>query len=168
MVKLIKYLVIIAALCVAGVFIWKHFFGKSEVEIIKEQIYSLASEASKKAGESIPSAIIHAKTVENFFTDPCYINVGTQMFSGKYSQIQIGASCMRYRQMFKQIKFTAHDLEVNLTGTGTATAFLTAELRGITRSGRNINAFRELECSFVFHKDKWLISKVNIRRIIEK
>ncbi|MCP3967766.1 MAG: hypothetical protein GY750_00395 [Lentisphaerae bacterium] len=168
MVKLIKYLVIIAVISVAGIFAWKYFFGKSEINVLKNRIYSLASEASKKPGESLPSAIMHAKTVEKFFTDPCQVDVGTHMFSGQYSQVQIGANSIRYRYMFQKVTFTVHDLEVTLTGNDTAKAFLTAELNGLTKSGQSVSAFRELECTLVNRDGKWLVSKVAINKIIEK
>jgi len=146
MVRYIKYIVIATALVVSSIILFS-FFGKlSPEEQINNQLTEFLSKASKSSGDKLTTGLLKSKSLESFFTSQCKFYVGVSSFSGTYTPVQISANSMRCRTIFKRVKFSAHDVEINLTSSNTASVDFTGSLNGLTKRGETIDNYKELTC----------------------
>jgi len=168
MVKNIKYIVIAVLVVVVGIIAFSFFEDTSPEKQIKKQVEKFLSNASKSSGDKLTTGLLKSKIIEGLFAPQCSFYVGVSSFSGRYTPVQISANSMRCRSMFKRIKFSAHDVEINLTSPSTATVDFTGSLSGLTKRGKSIENYKELTCNLQLIEGKWLIYAVSVREIIKK
>lgn len=169
MVKYIKYAIIAAVPVVAGIIIWNSFFTKlSPEQRIRKQLSEFLANASKSSGDKLTTGLIKSKSLEKLFAPHCRFDVGASLFSGNYTPEEISANSMRCRSMFKYVKFSVSDVEINLTSPTAAAVNFTGALNGVSKQGESVSQYRELTCDLELIKDRWLISAVSIREIIKK
>lgn len=169
MVRYIKYLIVVIVLLGSGIGVYNYFFKKLSPEAqIKKQLAEFIHNASKSTGDKLTTSLIKSKSLEKLFAPRCSFDVGAASFSGTYTPEQISSDSMRYRAMFKFVKFSVSDVEIRLTSPTAATADFTGELNGITKSGESVRNYRELTCQVQLIEGKWLISAVSVREIIKK
>lgn len=168
MVKYLKYIVTAVILTVLIVILVNIFEDLSPESQIRKQLDSFLETASKSSGDKLSSGLIKSKSLEKFFVSPCSFQIGVSSFSGRYTREDISGNSMRYRSMFKYIKFSAYDIEIILTSQTTATVNFTGALNGVTKHGESIDDYKDLSCEFKLVEGKWLISSVSVREILKK
>ena len=168
MVKYIKYIIIVSALILATVIVFTLFKETSPEQQIKNQISKFLSRASKSSGDKLSTGLLKSKGLESLFAPRCSFSIGVSLFAGTYTPMQISANAMRCRSMFKYVKFSAHDLEINLTSSDTATVDFTGSLNGLTKRGKAIDNYKELACKLKLINEEWLIYSISIKEIIKK
>lgn len=168
MVKKTKLIVLVFLVLLTAVAVYYLTREKTPEDMIKEQLYEFLDNASKSAGDKLTTSLLKTKSIEKQFAPKCYFDVGVQMFSGTYSPFQISQNSMRCRAMFRHVKFSISDLEIIMTSSKTATVDFTGHVKGITKQGNAIDEYRELSCKVNLIEGKWLISSVNIRKILKK
>lgn len=168
MVKYIKYSVIAAALIIGSIIVFSLFGEISPEKQIRNQLTEFLSKASKSSGDKLTIGLLKSKSLEKFFTPHCKFHVGVSSFSGTYTPIQISSNSMRCRTLFNYVKFSAHDIEINLTSPETASVNFTGAVSGVTKCGESIDNYKELTCKLRLTKGNWLIHEVFVREIIKK
>ena len=169
MVKYIKYAIIVVILIVSGIIIWNIFFKElSPEQQIRKQLSEFLANASKSRGDKLTTGLIKSKSLEKLFAPHCHFDVGASLFSGNYTPEDISANSMRCRTMFKYVKFSVSDVEINFTSPTAAMVNFTGALNGVSKRGESINQYRELTCELQLTEGKWLIFAVSVREIIKK
>ena len=168
MVKYIKYIAIALVLVVIGIIAFSFFEDPSPERQIEKQVEKFLSNASKSSGDKLTTGLLKSKSLESLFAPRCKFYVGVSSFSGTYTPLQISANAMRCRSMFKRIKFSAHDIQINLMSPSTAAVDFTGSLSGLSKRGKSIETYKELTCNLQLIEGKWLIYAVSVREIIKK
>lgn len=168
MVKYIKYIAIVLGLVLITVIVFSFLGETSPEQQIENQIKKFLSMASKSSGDRLSTGLLKSKRLESLFTPHCKFYVGVSSFSGTYTPMQISANAMRCRSMFKYVKFSAHDLEINLSSPSTATVDFTGSLSALTKRGKSIEDYKDLVCELRLIEGEWLIYSVSIREIMKK
>ncbi len=168
MVKNIKYIAIALVLVVIGIIAFSFFEDPSPEKQIEKQLEKFLSNASKSSGDKLTTGLLKSKSLESLFAPRCKFYVGVSSFSGTYTPLQLSANAMRCRTMFKRVKFSAHDVEINLTSPDTARVDFTGALSGLTKRGKSIETYKELTCNLQLIEGEWLINAISIREIIKK
>ena len=168
MVNYLKLGFIIVALVIISVMAFNFFSEESPEQQIKGQIAKFFNNASKPSGEKSTTAFFKSKAIEKLFAPRCKVDIGLSYFNGSYTPTQVSANAMRCRTMFKHVKFSAHDVEINLTSPDTARVDFTGSLSGLTKRGKSIETYKELTCNLQLIEGKWLIYAVSVREIIKK
>lgn len=168
MVKYIKYIVIAAILAVAGIIVFYSCEKITPEKQIRKQLAKFILNASKSSGDKLTTGLIKSRSIEKLFAPRCKFDVGASLFSGTYTPTQISANSMRCRTMFRYVKFSVSDVQVNLTSPTAATMDFTGVLDGVTKRGESIKNYKELTCHLQLIEGKWLISALSIREIIKK
>lgn len=168
MVKYIKYIAIVLGLVLITVIVFSFLGETSPEQQIENQIKKFLSMASKSSGDRLSTGLLKSKRLESLFAPRCKFYVGVSSFSGTYTPMQISANAMRCRSMFKYVKFSAHDLEINLSSPSTATVDFTGSLSALTKRGKSIEDYKDLVCELRLIEGEWLIYSVSIREIMKK
>ena len=168
MVKFLKYIITVLVMIVIVMIVLIFFEEQSPERKIQKQLEKLLSNASKFSGDKLSTGLLKSKSIENLFAPYCQFYVGVSSFSGKYTPVQIFANSMRCRSIFKRVKFSAHDIRVNLMSPDTATVDFTGALNGLTKRGEAIEDYKELTCHLQLIEGKWLICAISVREIIKK
>ena len=166
-----KKLIILTTLfisVIAAFLIYRHFTELTPEQQIKNRLSKFLIKASKNSGDKLSTGLLKSQALKGFFVPKCSFQIGVSSFSGKYTPEQIYANSMRYRTLFKQVKFMADDVEITLISPTRARVDFTGTLAGETKSGKSINNYRNLSCTVELIDNKWLISEVKIREIIKK
>ena len=153
---------------VAAFFIYQHFAELTPEQQIRNRLSNFLTKASKNPGDKLSTGLLKSQALKGFFVPQCSFQIGVSSFSGKYTPEQIYANSMRCRTLFKRVKFKADDVEITFISPTCARVDFTGTLSGETKSGKNINNYRNLSCIINFIGNKWLISEVKIREIIKK
>ena len=172
MVKLNKkhflYIVIALVLAIVLIVIVNLADEKTPKEQIKDQLTNFLAKASKSSGDKLSTGLIKSKRLEAFFAPRCKFQIGVSSFSGTYTPVKISSNSMRYRTLFKRVKFAAHDIEVSIISPETAQADFTGSINALTKRGKSIDDYKELSCKLRLIEGEWLLYSVSIREILKK
>ena len=152
----------------AAFFVYQYFVKPTPEQQIRNRLSNFLTKATKNSGDKLSTGLLKSQALKGFFVPKCSFQIGVSSFSGKYTPEQIYANSMRYRALFKRVKFMADDVEVTFISPTRARVDFTGTLSGETQSGKSINNYRNLSCIVDYIDDKWLISEVKIREIIKK
>ncbi len=161
-----KYVVLILVIIVAG-FMGYAFYAKHDDVAIRQQFAALATNINKAADEPPLLALQKAKTIGNFFTDPCYLEIKALSFKGSYKRQEIAERAAMARAAFADIAFDFYDLRLKIEGE-TTQAIVTGRLTGKTTGGNATDETHEVEAILQKKEGVWLLSKAVIIQVLEK
>ncbi len=155
-------IVVLAAIVVVIIFF------PTETGRVKKQFRSLARLIAKESDESNLTMALKIKNIQSLFAPTCQLDIPAQDFSGTYSNKEIAQNAAVARSQFSEISLKFYDLDVDFPEEGTARAFTTAKLIGISTEGDAIDETHELECTLQKIKDNWLFTDVEVVEVLKK
>ena len=143
-------------------------FFPTEAGRVKKQFRALTKWIAKEPGESNVTLVLKIKNIATVFAPTCKLDIPAQDFSGTYSAREIAQNAAAARSQFSEILLKFYDLDVEFQEEGTAKAFTTAKLTGITTEGDAIDETHELECTLQKIEGTWLFTEVKVVEVLKK
>lgn len=169
-VKRHKFRLIAGALLLvcAGYFTVKTVIGNSPEAKIRKTLNSLCHAASKTEEDGTSAMTIKTLTMYELFAPATSLELRPSTFNGTYSPEEIASNMVRYRALFQYVRLDMRDLFITIESPTRAEAEFTGVLDGLLKGGDRIHEIRELVCSLEYLDDKWKVSAVKIKEILEK
>lgn len=158
---------LLAVLGLGGVSLW--YLGRDSDEAqVRSTLRELCRIASRQENEKVGSGLLKMRAVESVFAAQCRMDFRHEMFGGTYTTEEIAATLMRSRALFRTCTVDFRDLLVTIDPPDRATAYFTGTLEGRLNNGKTVNEVRDLECKLKKIEDRWKITDIAVRDILEK
>ena len=156
-------LVIAAVLCF-------FFLRDTDEKRIRGTLDELCRIGSKSNGENPALGALKANRADKVFAQRCSFNFRINSFDGVYTPTEIGANILRIQTLFKWIKLSTSDHQIEVDGNKGKILF-TGEFSGVAKhgSGSPHNDLRDIEADLVKNGDnEWKFTRMTIRKVLEK
>lgn len=164
--KLIWF-VFLAVLGLGGASLW-YLIRDGDEARIKATLRELCRIASRQEDEKAGSGLLKMRAVETVFAPQCRIDFRHEMFGGTYTTEEIAATLMRSRALFRFCKVDFRDLSITIVPPDRATTCFTGTLEGRLNDGKSVNEVRDLECKLQKIENRWRITDIAVRDVLEK
>ena len=165
---MVKKLVCLLAVVVAGAAIWYFLFNKTDKDQVLDALSAVAEAASKTAGETTSSMLLKTQMVGGYFAEKCVLNIDDQMFTGEYTPEDISANMVRMRQFFTDNKLSFYDAEVLFPSVDEAVVNFTGSLKGTLKNQSRVNEAREIQAKLTKKSGSWRFYSFKIQEILKK
>ena len=96
------------------------------------------------------------------------INGTDKVFGGIYTPAEITSTMARVRSMFRSCVVDMRDVAITVEPPDRASAVFTGTLDGRLNDGKTVNEVRDLYCTLEKREDRWLITSISVRDVLEK
>nr|WP_320012324.1 hypothetical protein [uncultured Desulfobulbus sp.] len=129
---------------------------------IRKQVSQMEQLASKNQNEKTLDSLFRARKLAQLFQDPSVLAIQYADSNGEFSRKDIQDRILLARKTFTQVKVSAHDLNIRLTGKGYASLLGTLKIKG-TGEGSDIGEVQELEAILQKVNGDWLFIQLSMR-----
>jgi hypothetical protein len=164
---MVKKIIVIVLVIVAGVFAYKWLF-ESEEKKIKKRFDLLEERVSKTGEEARLETGLKTSQIKTMFTDPCLFEIPSENMSRKFKPQDISNAAMAVISRYSQVSLAFHDLQISLNTDTSARAIGTAQLSGVLQSGERVSDYHEIDFKLKKIDDEWFFSSVTVVEVLEK
>ena len=146
------------------------FLRDTDEKRIRGTLDELCRIGSKSNGENPALGALKANRADKVFAQRCSFNFRINSFDGVYTPTEIGANILRIQTLFKWIKLSTSDHQIEVDG-NKGKIFFTGEFSGVAKhgSGSPHNDLRDIEADLVKNGDnEWKFTRMTIRKVLEK
>ena len=146
------------------------FLRDTDEKRIRGTLDELCRIGSKSNGENPALGALKANRADKVFAQRCSFNFRINSFDGVYTPSEIGANILRIQTLFKWIKLSTSDHQIEVDG-NKGKIFFTGEFSGVAKhgSGSPHNDLRDIEADLVKNGDnEWKFTRMTIRKVLEK
>lgn len=161
------WLFILAMLALGGASLW-YLNRDSDEAQVRQTLRELCRIASKHEGEKNSTGLLKMRAVEGVFAPECRIDFRHEMFGGTYKTEELASALMRSRTIFRSCDVNFHDLSIVMAPPDRATAYFAGTLDARMSDGKSVSEARDLECKFRKIDNRWLITDIAVREVLEK
>jgi len=161
------WLALLAVVALGGASLW-YLSRDSDEAQIRATLRELCRIASKYEDEKAGGGLLKMRAVENVFAPECRMDFHHEMFGGTYTIEEIAATLMRSRAMFRTCAVDFRDLSVTIAPPDRATTDFTGTLDARLNDGKTVNEVRDLECKLRKIDNRWRITEIAVRDVLEK
>ena len=165
-----KIIMTLVLLVLGGGVVWYFFFDqKSEEDIIKGQLNNLLTLCLKNGSESAIVIGMKNNELSNMFAPTCSVSIKEMIINGTYTPMELSASIIKSRLLFKSITGKITDMEVTLNpDKKSATIDYSVNVIAQRKQGQAYNDSRELRSELQKIDNVWKFASFEIREILEK
>lgn len=152
-----------------GLGVWVYFDTRTSPEAqVKKVLRELCESGTKADGDGTTSGIVKCRGAMNLFAAETELRFGTDFFSGNTNPEEIAANLNRFRMLFSQVTIGMKDVKITFKSPEEATVDFIGTLHGTLKSGSRVDELRELICTLKKQDDKWRITALRVREILER
>ena len=161
-------------LAIAGTMIF-YLCRDTDEKQLRRMLDELCEIVSKSSGENHAVSGFKANRADKVFAQRCEIKFGRSLFDGTYTPTELGASIMRFKTLFQQIKVSYSDFVTAVDKSATdgkkyAKIFFTGRCSGILKnnSREKVDEIRDLSGLALKDEKGWRIIALDIVKVLEK
>lgn len=162
-----KHIAVAIAMVILGTLLVSYLFP-SEEKKVRRQFRQLAECVSKKPVENAITMAQKTRNLGALFDESCTLTLPSDFTSGTYTPEDIMAYAVRGRAFFIDLSLTFYDLSVTFPEKGVAKVTVTANLRGTSTGGDQVDDTREIQCQLRKKEKRWLFSEVGVVEVLQK
>lgn len=152
-----------------GLGVWIFFYTRTSPEAqVRKVLRELCESGTKADGDGATSGIIKCRGAMALFAADTELRFGADFFSGHTNPEEIAANLNRFRMLFNQVTVGMKDVKIKFKSPDEATVDFIGTLRGTLKSGSRVDELRELICTLKKQDDKWRITALRVREILER
>lgn len=159
--------ILVAATVAVGAMLLFFLFSGSEKDAVRQQFERLSDLAAKEIGEPPLLAAKKAAAISQLFMVNARMEVTARSFSRDYSRDEVRGAVLLARGRFTEARLDFHDLNIDLTGQGTANVITTARTTGIA-AGEQFADVHEIEATLHKVEGEWLFQRLTVVEVLEK
>ena len=162
-----KYLLAaVLLLSAAAAFMWRYWSNNNSPETqIRLLLTELAGNLSKTPQESTATALVKVKSIADAFANPVDVAMDQYAF-GKYDREKILSSLGRYRALIGSAVVMADDINIKITGPGTACGSFSGKFSGTLKSGSSEKLIRDVDVELIALDGKWKIKTLKFTKVL--
>lgn len=162
-----KYLLAAVLLvAAAAAFVWRYGSNNNSPEMqIRLLLTELAGNLSKAPQESTATAMIKVKSIADAFADPVDVAMDRYAF-GKYDREKMLSSLGRYRALVGSAVVAVDDINIEVTGPGTASCSFSGKFSGTLKSGSSEKLIRDVDVELIAIDGNWKIKKLKFTKVL--
>ena len=165
-----KVFAVVGTVLVLAAILCFFFLRDTDEKRIRGTLDELCRIGSKSTGENPALGALKANRADKVFAPRCSFNFRINSFDGVYTPTEIGANILRIQTLFKWIKLSTSDLQIEIDG-DKGKIFFTGEFSGVAKhgSGSPHNDVRDIEADLVKNSEnEWKFTRMTIRKVLEK
>ncbi|MST97272.1 hypothetical protein FYJ85_09485 [Victivallaceae bacterium BBE-744-WT-12] len=161
------WLLFAVVFALGGVSLW--YLGQDSDEAqVRRTLRQLCRISSKYENEKAAVGVMKINGTDKVFAPECRIDFRHEMFGGIYTPAEITSTMARVRSMFRSCVVDMRDVAITVEPPDRASAVFTGTLDGRLNDGKTVNEVRDLYCTLEKREDRWLITSISVRDVLEK
>ena len=166
---MVKKLIILAILVIAGVAVWFFAFNKSEEDKVRARMLNFIKVMEKSAEDGNFSEALRTQQIPLYLAEEFTIRDVHRLINDTYSPTTFASTVLRFTAGCSTIDIDHYDMQVILTGEDTAeVSFEGSAVAKFKNSSDSMSESRDITFFFKKIDDKWMITAAAAKRAMTK